>query len=110
MKQPVTTVHRACGRATITALTGDRCAVIVRVDAALLSPLGEVQAITAGRRTYLARGRYLELRDRWTIPGRVPSHDLPVHAEHTCQPTPDGWLLPVPQPAPTILTDMEVPF
>jgi len=103
------TLHRPCGQPTFTALTGDRCAVIVRVDTPPLSPTGEVAALTAGRRTYAARGKYLEPRDRWTIPGRPPSADNHVHAEHTCQPIPATWLLP-PAPEPTIPTDMEVLF
>lgn len=108
--KPVTTIHRACGQPTITALTGDRCGYIVCVDAALLSAVGEVAALTAGRHTYLARGRYLDPRDRWNISGRPPGHDRPVHVEHDCTPIPGTWLLSaLPIPAPTILTS-EVPF
>lgn len=108
---PKPSVHR-CGATVITGLTGDRCALIVTVDAAPLNHLGEVGALSDGRATYALDLRYLTPRDRWNIPGQPPSHDRPVHATHACgKPLLDIWLLPpLPPPAPAILNQMETPF
>lgn len=111
MTSPTPHRHR-CGATVITGLTGDRCALIVTVDAAQLTAAGEVAALTDGRATYRLDTRYLTPRDRWNIPGQPPAHDRPVHATHACgKPPPNDWLLPpAPQLAPAILNQMETPF
>ncbi|MCF8528047.1 MAG: hypothetical protein K9G80_11145 [Candidatus Nanopelagicales bacterium] len=104
--------HR-CGSAVLTGLDGDLAALAVTVDAALLSAVGEVQALTLRRRTYQHYRGALDRRDRWNVPGHPPSLGLPVHVEHRCtEPPPADWLLPIPAAsAPAILTPEEgIPF
>jgi hypothetical protein len=81
-------------------LDRDRCALGARVDPYALSPAGEVEAIRAGRKTYHYRNGELDPRDRWSIPGSPPTHDLIVLAEHDCTPIPDSWLMPPAPPTP----------
>lgn len=102
----------ACGQPLLVGLDGDAAAFPARVDPRPLNPVGEVEALTAGRATYVLRLGALDRRNRWNIPGRPPSHQVPVHVAHDCaQPLPDAWLLPaLPQPAPAILTPEEIPF
>lgn len=110
---PSPTPHRhRCGATVITGLTGDRCALVVTVDADPLNTIGEVGALSDGRATYQLDTRYLTPRDRWNIPGQPPSHALPVHATHACgKPLLDIWLLPpLLPPAPAILNQMETLF
>lgn len=105
-------VRCRCGQPLLVGLDGDRAALVAKVDARPITAAGEVAALTAGLATYALRGGALDRRDRWNIPGRAPSHELPVHATHDCsQPVPDAWCLPpLPVPPPAILTDLEVPF
>ena len=103
--------HRPCGQPTLAALTGDRCGYVVRVDPAPLSAFGEVGALRDGRSTYLARGRYLEPRDGWTIRGNPPGLLHPVHAEHRCgELIPAAWVLPPPPTVHRPAESKEIPF
>jgi len=112
MNRQAKPVRCRCGATVLTGLDNDYAALVVVVDNSPITATGEVGALTAGLATYCLRGGALDRRDRWSIPGHPPSHELPVHAQHVCsQPIPDGWLLPpLPVPPPAILVDLEVPF
>ncbi len=103
--------HR-CGAAVLTGLDGDLAALAVTVDAALLSAVGEVHALTLRRRTYQLYRGALDRRDRWNVPGHPPSLDLPVHVEHRCGEVihRDHLLEIPPAPAPAIVTPEEIGF
>lgn len=95
-------IHRDCGLPTVAGFDADRCALDAWCDPAQLTADGEAWALLDGRATYELRVDRLERRDRWTIPGRPPSHELPVLAAHRCHaPIPAAWRLP---PAPATLT------
>jgi hypothetical protein len=96
-----------CGQHVLIGLDGDRAALTAIVDPYALSPLGEVQALTASRRTYRLRTGMLDPRDRWNIPGHPPGHDLTVLAAHDCTGIPDGWRQP---PAPRTPKSAEEPW
>jgi hypothetical protein len=75
-------------------LDDEPCGLFTMVDPYPLSALGEVGALSLGRRTYYLLRGCLERRNRWTIPGHLPSHELLVLAEHDCTPMRTDWLLP----------------
>lgn len=112
MNRRATSTRCRCGVDILTGLDGDRAALLVAVDNSPITAQAEVTALTGRRRTYELRLGALDLRNRWTIPGRPPSPSRPVLVEHDCnQPVPRTWLLPPdPIPAPPILVDQEVPF
>lgn len=92
------TVH-GCGGEVLRGLDSAVAALTATVDPYPLSPLGEVEALRDGRRTYYLHWGALEPRDRYTIPGHPPSHALLVLAAHRCdQPIPETWIKP-PAPA-----------
>lgn len=107
MNRRVCRLIHHCGTPILVGLDNDRAALVARVDEQPLTALGEVYALTAGRRTYRLHHGALDRRDRWNIPDHPPSHGTPVHAEHWCaDPLPAEWCLPpLPTPAPAILTD-----
>lgn len=81
---------RACGAVTMAGLDHDIVAVPVRVDPVPLTPIGEVQVLLTGRRTYdleyTSRGYRLDPRFAEHITrspaGSVPGRD--VVGEHRC--------------------------
>lgn len=91
-----------CGAHVLVGLDSDRCAFTATVEPYALHPRGEVEALRQHRRTYRLRWGSLDRRDRWSIPGALPSHELIILAEHRCgAPIPDPWRLPPAPPAPT---------
>ena len=98
-------IKHSCGQYVLRGLDADRCALTVLADPYPLSALGEVGALGLGRPTYYLHRGELEPRDRWNIPGHLPSHDLLVVAAHDCTPMRADWLLgpapKTPAPAPT---------
>ena len=100
-------MKHSCGQHILRGLDADRCALTAEVDPYPLTPAGEVRALTAGRPTYCLSGGQLEPRDRWNIPGHLPSHDLLVLAAHDCTGIPADWRLPYrpPAPAPAPVTE-----
>lgn len=107
MNPPLSQHQHRCGVPVLSGWDADRCALFVTLEPRLLSPLGEVEALRAGRRTYHVRAGRPSRRDRWNIPGRPPSLHLPVVTEHRCDEVIHrAWLLELPPaPAPSILTD-----
>ena len=112
MNPPLKVTRHRCGAEVIAGWDGDRAALFVVLDPGLLNVIGEVAALASGRRTYRLWRSRLDRRDRWNIPGHLPSLDLPVHAEHRCGEVihRDHLLALSPAPAPSILTCEEVPF
>lgn len=109
----LSTQRHRCGVQVLAGWDADRCALFVVLDPRPLNPLGEVEALTAGCRTYQVRRGRIDRRDQWNIPGHPPSLPLPVLAEHRCgEVIHRHWLLDLPsEPAPAILTpDEEIPF
>lgn len=103
------TVHQ-CGAHVLVGLDADRCALVARVEPYPLTALGEVEALRAGRWTYRLLQGALDRRDRWNIPGKPPTAEVPVLAEHVCgQPLPATWLAPPPPRRPTAPTE-EIPW
>jgi hypothetical protein len=89
-----------CGMPALVGLDGDRCGLVTLVDPYPLTALGEVAALRADRATYSLDSGRLYRRDRWSIPGRPPSHELVVLATHDCTRIPDDWRLPPAPPKP----------
>ena len=90
-----------CGADLLAGLDDDVAGLVARCDPYPLSPVGEVEALLAGRRTWHLRHRRLERRDQFNVPGHPPCHDLLVVAEHRCgHPPPTTWLLPLSPPRP----------
>jgi hypothetical protein len=89
--------HRhKCGLYVLTGLDRHTCALEVTVDAYALNPLGEVEALRSGRRTYRFHHGRLHPRNRWNMPGNPADQGLVVVGQHACEPLPTGWLLPRP--------------
>lgn len=94
------TTCRGCGQVVYRGLDASRCALETITDIRPLTALGEVEALRDGRRTYRLRGRELDRRDRWSIPGHPPAPDTLVLPEHRCgHPPPASWLAPAARPA-----------
>lgn len=90
--QPADDNCPTCGAPVIVALLGGVMPAIA-VDPVALTPLGELQAITAGRRTVEQWQSGLDLRSAWHIAGHPAGADdreHPVRPEHRCgSPPPD---------------------
>jgi hypothetical protein len=90
-------VHAPCGEVTLAGLDADVAAFEAIVDPYPLTPVGEVEALRADRRTYRLADRRLEPRTGRTITGHPPGPDCRILATHRCgQPIPDGWKAPPP--------------
>jgi len=87
-----------CHRLVMVGLDAHRAALAATVDPYPLTALGEVEALRDERSTYSLTSGELRRRDRWSIPGHPPAHDLTVLAAHDCTGIPDAWRLP---PAPS---------
>jgi hypothetical protein len=83
------TTHR-CGRIVFDAIVEG---LPVHADPTPLTPIGELAALLAGRRTYDLARRELWHRDRW----RICRREHPVVADHRCgiPPPPAGHVAPV---------------
>lgn len=101
-----TTCHR-CGAGVLRVL--DDCGIEATVDAVALSVTGEALAILTGRRTWNVRVSRKAGTDVWRRRADHIGRDIggTLHADHTCQPTPDTWTVP---PTPARATTEECPF
>ena len=101
---------RKCSQPVITGLDAPRAGFLVTVDPCPLSLVGEVQALTDGRRTYDLVAGKIRRRLDWHIRAMPASTRHPTLAEHRCgQPLPDAWLAPT-VPATPPRDTLEVPF
>lgn len=73
-----------CGEPILVGWDGDMCALAVRLDVYPLNPAGEVAALQQGVRTYRLKQGRLQVRDRYNIPGALPSHEVLVVRDHRC--------------------------
>lgn len=103
-------IHRSCQQHTLTGLDANRCALTVRVDPYPLTAIGEVEALRAGRHTYLLDHGELHPRTAWNIPGNPPSATRTVLAEHDCTPMPATWRRPPTERRSTTTTSEEAQF
>lgn len=99
-----------CGEHTLTGLDANRCALTVRVDPYPLTAIGEVEALRAGRRTYLLDHGELHPRTAWNIPGHPAGAQHTVLAEHDCTELPDDWRRPPTERRSTTPTSKEAQF
>ena len=56
----------------------------VFLDVYPLTAAGEVAALQQGARTFRLHQGRLQVRDRYNIPGKVPSHEVLVIRSHRC--------------------------
>lgn len=102
--------HR-CGELIMAALDHWACAITVHLDPWPLSPVGEVEALRAGRRTYQMREWGVRHRNAYRITGNPPGPRTTVLAEHRCgEPIPSTWRQEAPPRKPTTNNTQEVPF
>ena len=104
---PAETECPSCGAPVIAALV-DRVMPAVAVDPVALTPLGELQALMAGRRTFDHWHEGLDARTAWTIARCPADPDHPVRPEHRCGADPPEHYPQSVQPAPD--PDGPVPF
>ena len=96
------TKHK-CGADVVVGLDAPACALVATCDPYPVSNAGEVEALRAGRRTYLVWWGELDPRDRWNIAGK-PADITTVLVEHSCGDTvPSAWRKPLaPQRKPEV--------
>jgi len=100
--------HR-CGAPAMAALDHWIAALTVHLEPYPLSPLGEVQALREGRRTYQITAWGVRHRNGYRI-RETPAGVATVLTDHLCdQPLPKTWLQP-PPPKSSRPNTQEVPF
>jgi hypothetical protein len=88
----------SCRQTVLQGLDSHVAALLATVDVYPLSDLGEVEALRAGRRTYVLQWKELDKRDRWNTPGR-PASTSTVLVEHVCgEEVPPSWRRPINPP------------
>lgn len=102
-------IKHGCQEIVAAALDHWVCAITVHLDPWPLTPLGEVEALREGRRTYQMRSWGVVHRTAYRIAGKPPSLKVTVLAEHRCgQPIPSTWRHQAPPKKPT--NNQEVQF
>lgn len=113
-RRPRATICRRCQAPVLHGLDGERCALQVDADPTLLTNIGELLALLAGRATFDLDSHPPQLthRHRWRIRGH-PADTNTVIPEHTCGAAALPNRPPEPPPPRTVRgkdTDDEPPF